>query len=517
MERIQKIIARCTRYSRRAAEDLIREGRVAVNGKPAGIGDQADPETDRITLDGKPLVAAPKPEYILLNKPRGYLCSVSDPEGRHTVLELIQPRSKVYPVGRLDMYSMGLVLLTNDGDLTVHMTKAGRHCPKVYLVKVAGMPGEHLLDQLRKGIQAEGVRYAPCEVEARRSKPGSYSWFKVTLFQGKNRQLRKMFEAIHHPVFQIKRIAIGPLTDSGLEVGQWRRLTDEEIGQLKRMPVKLGKGSPVTRASRVTGPEAPDEGKKGRHRPPGRPSPPNEKGRETEHRSERPPRREGREGRTTGRPRPQREGERRKGGPRRPDRSAPPRKETLGNKRFRPPRGGAGHDKRFRQPRGESPGGKRFRPPPEEAPDDNRVRQPRGESPGKKRFRPTPEQAPDDNRVRQPRGESPGKKRFRPPREENPGGNRVRPPRKGAERPEGGNRPDRPRRRPPEKPAAPGSAPLAGDARKTRLTGHRSERTSRTSHDRKAEPRATPENPSRPRRPAGKPFKGKRPGRPPRH
>lgn len=233
MDRIHKIIAKRTRYSRRAAEDLIREGRVLVNNVTAHIGDQADPEKDVIVLDGKPLSSAPPPEYILLNKPRGYLCTVSDPAGRPTVLDLVRTTVKVYPVGRLDYNTTGLVLLTNDGDMALRLTKAGEHCPKVYLVKVAGVPGEHLLDSLRKGITLEDGRLAPCEIETRRTKAGSYCWVKVTLYQGKNRQIRRMFEAIHHPVFQIRRIAIGPLTDAGLEIGEWRRLTGEEIALLR--------------------------------------------------------------------------------------------------------------------------------------------------------------------------------------------------------------------------------------------------------------------------------------------
>lgn len=455
MERIQKIIARCTRYSRRAAEDLIREGRVSVNGETAGIGDQADLETDRITLDGKPLVAAPSPEYILLNKPRGYLCTVSDPQGRHTVLELIQPRGKVYPVGRLDMYSMGLVLLTNDGDLTVHMTRAGRHCPKVYLVKAAGTPGEHLLDQLRKGIQAEGVRYAPCEVEARRSKPGSYSWFKVTLFQGKNRQIRKMFEAIHHPVFQIKRIAIGPLTDSGLEVGQWRRLTEEEIRQLKRMPVKLEKVTPTARAPRGTAVPATDDGEERRVRPSGRPSLPGGKNREGGRRPERPPRRKDREG---------------------------------GDRPERPPR---------RESRAE--GG-----PPERTP---RREGREGRSPGRSR----PPRQDERRRVELRRPD-----RSAPPRDESPGDARSRSPRQGSGRPERGNRPDRPRRGPKDRTVDTGSSRPPAEARETRGPGRRPGRPNRADHDRAADSRETPERSVRPRRPAGKPPKARRPGRPPK-
>ncbi len=240
MERVQKIIAARTRYSRRKAEELIREGRVTVNGKVAAIGDQADAVKDRITLDGKVLTAAEKKVYILLNKPRGYLCTVSDPGQRPTVMELVRTREHLYPVGRLDFNSTGLVILTNDGDLAYRVTRAGQHCPKVYRVKVAGAPDEKKLDRLRRGILVEDERFAPCDISIKRVKPGSYTWLEVTLYQGKNRQIRRMFEAINHPVFQLKRIAIGPVTDSGLPVGQQRPLMEWEIKALKNPPRAKG-------------------------------------------------------------------------------------------------------------------------------------------------------------------------------------------------------------------------------------------------------------------------------------
>jgi 23S rRNA pseudouridine2605 synthase len=241
MERVQKIIARSTGLSRRKAEELIREGRVKVNGRVIEIGATADLAEDRILLDGKPLKAPAQLEYLLLNKPRGVICTASDPQGRPTVLDCVKSRAKLYPVGRLDVNSTGLVILTNDGELAHRVMKAGRHCPKVYRVKVAGVPTDEKLDRLRRGITVEGERFAPCEIVRRRSKEHSYTWLQVTLFQGRNRQIRRMFEAIHNPVFQLKRTAVGPLTDAGLPLGACRKLTETEIRRLKEIPISRGR------------------------------------------------------------------------------------------------------------------------------------------------------------------------------------------------------------------------------------------------------------------------------------
>ncbi|MBN2430988.1 MAG: rRNA pseudouridine synthase [Acidobacteria bacterium] len=233
MERVQKLIAERTRYSRRKAEDLIVQGRVTIDGRPAQLGDKADPDGQRICIDGKPL---PKPApriYLLLNKPRGYLCTVSDPGHRKTVLDLVDTREPVYPVGRLDMFSTGLVILTNDGELAQRVMQAGPHCPKVYLVKVAGNPDDRKIQRLERGILYEGERFGPCEIRRTKTKPDSYTWFRVTLYQGKNRQIRRMFEAVQHPVYHLKRVAIGPLTDANLPVGHFRELTPAEVNRLK--------------------------------------------------------------------------------------------------------------------------------------------------------------------------------------------------------------------------------------------------------------------------------------------
>lgn len=232
MERLQKIIADRSPLSRRKADELIRAGRVTLNGRVAVLGDKAGP-ADIVCLDGKPLRTVPPKVYLLMNKPRGVLCTAHDPEGRPTVLDLARCQERLYPVGRLDMSSTGLVILTNDGDLAHAVTHHGSECPKVYRVKVSGHPDEHALNRLRRGLTIEGVRYAPCRIEVVRTKPHAYSWLQVTLHEGKNRQIRRMFEAFGQTVFQLRRVAIGPVTDAGLPVGAIRPLTDREVRQLK--------------------------------------------------------------------------------------------------------------------------------------------------------------------------------------------------------------------------------------------------------------------------------------------
>ncbi len=203
-------------------------------------------------MDGKPLKAEPAKVYLLLNKPL-LPCTVSDPGGRPTVLDLVKSKTPVYPVGRLDFDSTGLVILTNDGAVAYRIQRAGTHCPKVYLVKVAGTPGRGQAGPCAGGSPSTRERFAPCEIAKTREKAHSHSWLKVTLFEGRNRQLRRMFEAIHHPVFQLKRVAIGPLTDAGLPVSYVRPLTDAEVSRLRSLPVATGKAGPVRNNYRDSG------------------------------------------------------------------------------------------------------------------------------------------------------------------------------------------------------------------------------------------------------------------------
>lgn len=237
--RLQKIIAAAGLASRRKAEQLITSGLVSVNGKIiTELGTKADPETDHIKVGGKLLRGPQQHVHIMLNKPKGYVTTVSDPEGRPTVMQLLPREStRLYPVGRLDYASEGLLLMTNDGELAHQLTQASSHVPKTYLVKVSGEPDETSLKKLRSGISiAEGksasrrTRTAPAKV--RLIKEAANPWYEITLIEGKNRQIRKMFEEIGHRVEKIRRVRYGPLL---LDVppGESRKLTPEEVRRLR--------------------------------------------------------------------------------------------------------------------------------------------------------------------------------------------------------------------------------------------------------------------------------------------
>ena len=241
VERLQKIIAAAGIASRRKAEELITSGLVSVNEKLiTELGAKADPEKDDIKVRGKLLRSAERHIYLMINKPRGYMTTVSDPEGRHTVMELIgREHARLYPVGRLDYQSEGLLLMTNDGDLAHRLMQAASYVPKTYLVKVSGEPDEASIDRLRKGISisrgrepSHRTRTAPARI--RIVKEAANPWYEITLTEGKNRQLRKMFEEIGHHVEKIRRVRYGPLT---LDVapGESRRLSDPEVRQLRKL------------------------------------------------------------------------------------------------------------------------------------------------------------------------------------------------------------------------------------------------------------------------------------------
>ena len=233
-ERLQKILAHAGVASRRHAEEMIQAGRVSVNGHiVTELGTKADPEDDVIKVDGKKLRHAERHLYILLNKPKNVMSTSADPEDRPTVIDYVKAKIKerVYPVGRLDFGSEGLIILTNDGDFTKFMTKAGV-IPKVYHVKVAGQPDERDLAKLRKGAYIDNERLAPAEI--RLLKGGENPWYEVTLHQGRNQQIRKMFQFVGHPVEKLRRVRIGRLEDEKLRSGAWRFLTEEEVKQFKR-------------------------------------------------------------------------------------------------------------------------------------------------------------------------------------------------------------------------------------------------------------------------------------------
>jgi len=236
-ERLQKIIAAAGVASRRKAEQLITAGLVQVNGTTvAELGTKADPEHDHIRVNGKLLQGAQRQTYLLLNKPTGYVTTAHDPEGRPTVMTLVHGvGSRVYPVGRLDYASEGLLLMTNDGDLAHKLMKAASHVPKTYVVKVAGKPPEESIEKLRRGLSIatdDGKRVRTSPAKIRVVKEANNPWYEVTLIEGRNRQIRRMFEEVGHHVEKIKRVKYGPLA---LDVppGEFRRLTRQEIAKLK--------------------------------------------------------------------------------------------------------------------------------------------------------------------------------------------------------------------------------------------------------------------------------------------
>ena len=239
-ERLQKIIAAAGIASRRKAELLITSGRVVVNGKTVTeLGSKADPEHDHIRVDGKLLRPTERYTYLLLNKPKGYVTTVSDPEHRPTVLDLVHGvGGRVYPVGRLDYASEGLLLLTNDGALADRLMKAGSHIPKTYVVKVSGKPAPEALSRLRSGVSIstdEGRRVKTAPAKIRLVRDAENPWYEITLIEGRNRQIRRMFEEVGHHVEKIRRVRYGPLA-LDVEPGRFRSLTRQEIARLKAAP-----------------------------------------------------------------------------------------------------------------------------------------------------------------------------------------------------------------------------------------------------------------------------------------
>jgi 23S rRNA pseudouridine2605 synthase len=236
-ERLQKLIAQAGLASRRAAEEMIRNGEVTVNGAiVAELGTKADPEKDHIKVRGKLIntkLTGPREHvYILLNKPKGFLSTSSDPDGRPTVTQLVKGFGRIYPVGRLDFNTEGLIILTNDGEFS-NFVASSKQIPKVYEVKVKGIPNANAINKLRRGIMLEdGFKTAPAEINALKSTDKN-GWFEVKLFEGHNQQIRKMFDAVGNSVVKLRRIAIGPITDPNLKVGQFRKLSRAEIEKIR--------------------------------------------------------------------------------------------------------------------------------------------------------------------------------------------------------------------------------------------------------------------------------------------
>jgi len=237
MERLQKILSQAGVASRRASEQLMLEGRVQVNGATVReLGSKADPARDDIRVDGRRVKVVDRHRYLLLNKPRGYVTTRSDPQRRQTVIDLIRGvREYVYPVGRLDYESEGLLLLTNDGDLAARLTHPSHGVARVYEARVLGVPDDHDLQRLSRGVVVDGRRTEAADVRLRPVRRGAdEATLVVTIREGRNRQVRKMCEAIGHPVAHLRRVAIGPIRDPKLKLGAWRELRADEIAALRK-------------------------------------------------------------------------------------------------------------------------------------------------------------------------------------------------------------------------------------------------------------------------------------------
>ncbi|MNW50147.1 Ribosomal large subunit pseudouridine synthase B [compost metagenome] len=249
MERLQKIMAEAGVASRRKCEELILSGKVQVNGETVTeLGTKADPEVDEISVDGKP-IGVEKKMYLVFNKPKGVITSASDPQGRKIVTDYLKGiTERLYPVGRLDYDTEGLLLLTNDGHFAHLLTHPKHHVPKTYHATVKGVPHGSELDKLKKGVMLEDGMTAPAEVEYHDIDPeGKESTISITIHEGRNRQVRRMFEAINHPVIKLKRISFGELYLGNLKRGLYRSLTKEEIeGLLKQVRLSSKSSKQVT-------------------------------------------------------------------------------------------------------------------------------------------------------------------------------------------------------------------------------------------------------------------------------
>ncbi len=230
--RINKFLAECGVASRRQCDEMIKNGEVLVNGKPCGLGADVT-DKDEVTVNGKHVHHEGKKEYYILNKPKGYVCTVSDDKGRKTVMDLLPSRAgRVFPVGRLDYDTEGLLILTSDGDLAFRLTHPKNEIPKTYIAKIEGGVSEAELDKVRGGVVIDGKRTGKCNARVV-EQDKNFAKVSVTITEGRNRQVRKMFEAVGKQVVFLKRVKIGELTLRGLDRGACRPLSDEEIKYLK--------------------------------------------------------------------------------------------------------------------------------------------------------------------------------------------------------------------------------------------------------------------------------------------
>ena len=232
-ERIQKILARYGVASRRRAEQMICEGRVQVNGRTCEIGESADPEKDLVTVDGTALSALPRPVYIMLYKPRGFVTTAEDDRGRKTVLDLVDCGERIYPVGRLDMDSEGLLLLTNDGELTNRLIHPAHEVTKTYLVWLKNADSEKIR-AMGWPMEIDGYRIRPAQIKILQREMNEIQ-IEIEIHEGRNRQIRKMAQQCGMEVTRLKRIGEGPVQLGSLRTGSWRYLTDQEISSLKKL------------------------------------------------------------------------------------------------------------------------------------------------------------------------------------------------------------------------------------------------------------------------------------------
>jgi 23S rRNA pseudouridine2605 synthase len=252
-ERLQKILSQAGVASRRASEQLMLDGRVSVNGTAVReLGTKADPARDDIRVDGRRVKITERRRYILLNKPRGYVTTRSDPHKRPTVIDLIADVADyVYPVGRLDFDTEGLLVLTNDGDLAARLTHPRHGIPRVYEARVRGVPDTHDMTRLAKGIVIDGRRTQPALVKVLHAR-GEDATLEIAVREGRNRQVRNMCDAIGHPVSSLRRVAIGPLRDPKLRLGRWRDLGEAEVARLQAA-VKTPTSNSKLKTEKATG------------------------------------------------------------------------------------------------------------------------------------------------------------------------------------------------------------------------------------------------------------------------
>lgn len=247
LERLQKVMAAAGVASRRASEELIAEGRVTVNGEVAELGRKVDPTSDDVRVDGERINTDPDKVYVLLNKPQGVVTTVDDPEGRPTVVDLVNLPMRLYPVGRLDLDTEGLLLLTNDGDLTHDLLHPSRQVPRTYVVLVNAPFRRTTVQELLDGVELEDGTARPTSVDVLEEQKGK-ALVQVVMTEGRKREVRRMFAAVGHPVERLARVAFGGVELGDLRQGKWRFLTQQEVGRL-HAAVEGRRGAPRHRRS----------------------------------------------------------------------------------------------------------------------------------------------------------------------------------------------------------------------------------------------------------------------------